>query len=149
MGDWARSVLKNRYLSRGEHHWYETAGPYLKDRREPPISEVVEAGRRFCPLNFEGEAIITMGRAVEFVRQGAAMVVNCAPFGCMPGTLTTAMLQRVQAETGVPMVGMFYDGEEGANERLNVFLASLRQRTGERGAAHDRGLRSRSAPPPR
>ena len=60
-----------------------------------------------------------------FARQGAALIVNVAPFGCMPGTITSALCREIQTQTGVPIVSLFYDGEPGMNQRLEVFLAGL------------------------
>jgi len=77
------------------------------------------------PQAFSGEAIITLGRAALFPRQGARLIVNVAPFSCMPGTITAALGREVQARTNVPIVSMFYDGEEGINQRLEVFLRNL------------------------
>jgi len=118
------SVLKNRFMIGEEKKWYAAAGTLLADRHEPPMAEILTEGKKFIPLNFEGEAIITVGRAILFAKQGASMVVNAAPFGCMPGTLTTAILRRVQEEAGIPMVGMFYDGTPGINRTLEAFLGS-------------------------
>ena len=84
-------------------------------------------------MNFSGEALITLGRAVLFARQGAALIVNVAPFGCMPGTITSALCREIQAQTGVPIVSLFYDGEPGMNQRLEVFLAGLSARAPARG----------------
>ena len=60
-----------------------------------------------------------------FAEQGAKLIVNTAPFGCMPGTLTSALCRQVQADTGVPIVSVFYDGEPGANQRLEVFMNNI------------------------
>jgi predicted nucleotide-binding protein (sugar kinase/HSP70/actin superfamily) len=114
--------LKNIYVFGMEHRTYDAAGPFLADRHEPPIEEVVEAGRRFIPVNFEGETLVTVGRTIKFAEQGAAMVVNCAPFGCMPGTITTAIFRRLAPQLGIPVLGMFYDGHGNQNQRLEVFL---------------------------
>lgn len=124
------SILKNRFMKGEEKQWYERAGELLADRHEPPVDQVMRAGMRFVPLNFAGETLLTMGRAVYFARDGADMVVNAAPFGCMPGTLTTAMLRKVQEESGVPMVSMFYDGTPGINKALEPYIraAVLRKR---------------------
>ena len=116
------SILKNRYMKGEEKLWYDRAGPLLADRHEPPIDQVMKAGMRFVPLNFAGETILTVGRSILFAAQGADMVVNAAPFGCMPGTLTTAMLRKVQEETRVPMVSMFYDGTPGLNKTLEPYI---------------------------
>ncbi len=123
-----QSLIRNRYIQGVEHDLYSKARDYVWDRMEPDIEEVVGAGQRYLPLNFEGEAIITMGRAVKFIEQGAAMVVNCAPFGCMPGTVTNALFQDLQNRTGAPVVSMFYDGEGDLNSILGVYLAQINAR---------------------
>ncbi len=118
----ALSSFKNLYLFHQEHRFYRAASPLLDDRHEPPVAEVIEAGVEHLPLRFEGEALLTVGRAVAFARQGAVLVVNCAPFGCMPGTLTTALFRELNGRMGIPVVSLFYDGHGQQNERLQVFL---------------------------
>jgi predicted CoA-substrate-specific enzyme activase len=126
------SLLKNQFIVSGEHDFYEHAGALLADRREPSMDDVMREGSRFVPTAFEGETGITLGRAIMFARQGADMVVNCAPFGCMPGTITTGIFQQIQEQERVPMVNMFYDGGGDLNRRVRVFLANLA--TSRRGA---------------
>ncbi len=94
----------------------------------------------------------------HFAREGAALVVNCAPFGCMPGTITTALFRHLSAERDMPIVSLFYDGQGHQNRRLEVFLgqrrAAVRRGTGRRaGGAPTSGSpapagSARSAPPP-
>ena len=43
----------------------------------------------------------------------------------MPGTITSALFQEVQNQTGVPVVSMFYDGEGDLNGLLGVYLAQV------------------------
>ena len=124
--------INNLYLFHQDHRFYKLAGEFLADRHEPHIKEVLEEGTKFMPINFEGESIITVGRAVKFAHQNAAMVVNCAPFGCMPGTLTTAIFRKLSTELGIPVVSMFYDGHGNQNQRLEVFLNNaVRQAPGK------------------
>jgi predicted nucleotide-binding protein (sugar kinase/HSP70/actin superfamily) len=132
-----QSLVRNRYIQAVEHDLYEKAGAWMEGRLEPEVEEVVMAGARYLPVNFEGEAILTVGRTVKFMEQGAALVVNCAPFGCMPGTIASALFQELQNRTGVPVVSMFYDGEGDLNGLLGVYLAQAP--AGEReGSHHDR-----------
>ncbi|HSA22263.1 MAG TPA: acyl-CoA dehydratase activase-related protein, partial [Myxococcota bacterium] len=116
------SMLKNQYIFWQEHKMYRAAGEFLADRREPDMAAMLAEGFKLLPSEFEGEAVLTLARAAEFARQGACMVVNCAPFGCMPGTLTTAMFRELAPKLGLPVVGMFYDGHGNLNSRLEVFL---------------------------
>ncbi|MFH1435667.1 MAG: hypothetical protein ABIJ56_08120 [Pseudomonadota bacterium] len=133
--DAAKLWLKDRFLHSVEHKFYKAADSILRDRHEPPIGEVIDAGERYIPVEFEGEAILTIGRAVKFIDQGAAMVVSANPFGCMPGTISAACLAEVQRATGVPIVNMFYDGEESINDKLASFIGNLSTRLEARQAA--------------
>ncbi|MBA7656181.1 hypothetical protein ES703_64096 [subsurface metagenome] len=119
------SNLKNWYFQGVEHRMYRLADPWIHDRHEPGIEDILNAGRTYLPINFEGESILSLGRAIEFIRNGASMVVNCAPFGCMPGSITSALLQKVQNDTGVPVVGIFYDGEKDMNSVLETYLSQI------------------------
>jgi len=116
------SLLKNQYIFWQEHKMYRAAGAFLADRREPDMQAMLAEGFGLLPAEFEGEAVLTLARTMAFARQGACLVVNCAPFGCMPGTLTTAMFRELAPRLGIPVVGMFYDGHGNLNSRLEVFL---------------------------
>lgn len=118
------AYLKNRFLHHDEHHYYELAGELLADRREPPIEDVLADGTRFLPIEFEGESVLTVGRALQFVKQGVAMVVNCGPFTCMHGSITDAIFREIEDEVGIPIVNMAYDGEGGQNRRIEIFFKS-------------------------
>ncbi|MBN2384985.1 hypothetical protein JXQ70_19090 [bacterium] len=121
------SILKNLFLVRNEHEIYRLTSPFLEDRREPSIDRVVSYGARYVPPAFEGETILTIGRTLCFLEQGADLVVNCAPFSCMPGNITSAILTTIQQETGIPIISTFYDGEEGANDTLRIYLNNIRE----------------------
>jgi len=124
VGAWLEAYLKNRFLHHDEHKFYEIAGEILADRHEPPIEQVIEEGTKYIPIEFEGESVLTIGRAIMFAKQGAALVVNCGPFTCMHGSITDAIFQEVSEQVGVPIVNMAYDGEGGQNSRLLVFFAN-------------------------
>lgn len=114
--------VKWHWLRHWERKLYDAAGPLLDDRHEPDLDDVLASAMTKLPDSIGGEAIITVGRAIEFVKQKAAMVVNVAPFSCMPGTITTALFRQVSAETGTPIVNLFYDGTGGQNRSLEVYL---------------------------
>jgi len=75
--------------------------------------------------SFEGEAIMTVGKAVDFARKGLHGVVAVMPFTCMPGTVSHAILKRVRTENGdFPFLNMVYDGNEQSTDqtRLEAFM---------------------------
>jgi predicted CoA-substrate-specific enzyme activase len=118
------ALITYQWLLLWERRIYRAAGRLVADRHEPSVSRVLKAGARYMPVNIGGEAQLTLGRAIEFAKQGAAMVVNCSPFGCMPGVVSTALFKKISAELGMPIVNLFYDGNGAQNQRLEVFLAN-------------------------
>lgn len=121
----ARSYLKNRYLFESEHSWYHEVEDLLGDRREPSVQESVAAASPYATYNYGGETLITIGRTVKFFEEGAAMVVNCSPFGCMPGQVISGILNQVRVDQGKPVVNLFYDGTGSLNDIIGVFLRNL------------------------
>ncbi len=126
--------LKNNYLFRRERLFEEALEPLLSDRFEHHVSEVLREGEKYLPLRFEGEAILTMGRTELFLRDGADMVVNCAPFGCMPGNITSALFGPIREKYGKPVLTLFYDGESNVNRVMEVYLGNMESRKSEREA---------------
>ena len=127
-GSWLNrmgNMLKNRFLVKDEEMWTDLVSPILDERHEPSIAGTLEEGARFVPLDFEGETILTLGRAIEFMKGGASLVVNCAPFGCMPGAVTGGVFQQIQREYGVPVANMFYDGEGDINDIIATYIVNI------------------------
>jgi predicted nucleotide-binding protein (sugar kinase/HSP70/actin superfamily) len=122
--------LSDRFLKGREHLFAEIARPHLGDRMEPGIDEIVEAGRRYVPVEFQGEAILTVGRALLFIeREKVGAVVNASPTFCMPGTVTAAIFPRIEQDLGVPIVSNFYDGTGDVNGKLVPHLHYLSKGT--------------------
>ncbi|MFB3854439.1 MAG: BadF/BadG/BcrA/BcrD ATPase family protein [Vicinamibacterales bacterium] len=114
------------YMLAQAHKMYASA-PLVHDRHEPSLDAVMEAGSRYLPPEFQGESILALGRATLFAEQGADLVVNCSPFGCMQGNITTAIFERLGDTLPVPVVNLFYDGSED-NEALATFVQQAAER---------------------
>ncbi len=114
------NLLERRLLFEyWEHYYYRIADPVLHDRREPAIGDVIAEGGKYVPWQFAGESILTLGRAVLFVkRDGARAIVNASPMFCMPGTITTSIFPKIERELNVPILCNFYDGSGDGNESL-------------------------------
>ncbi|MHC4276522.1 MAG: acyl-CoA dehydratase activase [Planctomycetota bacterium] len=99
--------------------------------RESPSRHVIHKGQKYIHDSFRGEAILSMGRAVEYAEEGADGIVNMVPFHCMPGTVVNALLERYQKDyDGIPIIKMAFDGQEETNEqtRLEAFMHQAHQR---------------------
>ncbi len=105
--------------------------------REARSTEVVELGSRYIDPSIKGEAILSMGRAVEYVHEGLNGVVNVSPFGCMPGALVTGLMERFRKEhDGVPVLNLAFDGVDQSTDDtlLEAFVHQARQHMNGRAA---------------
>jgi predicted CoA-substrate-specific enzyme activase len=126
IGERLTQPVREHFLSARERLYYDIARPWLGDRAEPELEEIIEAGKPFVPLEFQGEAILTIGRAILMVEQeGMDMVVNASPTFCMPGTISSAIFPNIEQKLGVPIVSIFYDGSGDPNRVLVPHLHYL------------------------
>jgi len=117
------SLVKNLYYHHIEKSYYRAATRLLADRHEPSTEEVMKEAAKYLPVDFSGDAIISVGRAILFARQGVRMVVNAAPFGCMPGTITGSLFLELKDSLGIPIVTQFYDGcTLDINDKVSAIL---------------------------
>jgi predicted nucleotide-binding protein (sugar kinase/HSP70/actin superfamily) len=126
--DW-KLVLKNKVtdhvMRQDEASLASPLHSILCNAEEPATEEVLEFAGPYIHSSFEGEAIMTVGKAIDFARKGVAGIVAVMPFTCMPGTVSNAILKRVREdEDGIPFLNMVYDGLEQATAltRLEAFV---------------------------
>ena len=119
--------IKTSYMINRLHEFEHSLKKYIPDRIEPPMEEILEEGRKYVPLEFEGETILTIGRVIKFFKSGADMVVNCAPFGCMPGNITTSIFHNIQKKYNKPVINLFYDGESDVNRIIGIYLNNIKK----------------------
>ena len=81
--------------------------------------------------SFEGEAILTIGKIVEYYHQGFGGVVNVMPFSCMPSTVVSTQTMRLSADCGdMPILNLSFDGQENPalTMELEAFVEQVRQK---------------------
>jgi predicted nucleotide-binding protein (sugar kinase/HSP70/actin superfamily) len=98
--------------------------------REAPISDVLRLGSEYLDPTVKGEAVLSMGRAVEYVEHGVNGIVNVVPFGCMPGAIVDGLLEEFRRDHGgLPVLKLAFDGTErtGEDTLLDAFVHQARQ----------------------
>ena len=102
----------------------------LANFHEPAIEEIFRNARPYIHDSFQGEAILSIGKAVDFIEKGVSGLVNVMPFTCMPGTIVGAVMKRLREEhDDIPFLNMAYDGQEesGAITRIEAFMHQVKQ----------------------
>ncbi len=88
---------------------------------EEPTAEIIKRAAPYLGPEIRGEAVLSMGRAVEYVERGFAGIVNVTPFNCIPGTIVNALLRKFVADHGnIPCLKMSYDGHAAAGDELRI-----------------------------
>ncbi|MDR2142148.1 MAG: acyl-CoA dehydratase activase [Deltaproteobacteria bacterium] len=123
----ALTVLTQEFDQRGlAKPW---AGFFPGGAKDPPIKEIIDLGERFLDRSFQGEAILSLGKALEFYQRGAKGLVNIMPFTCMPGMIVGGLTNRLRALAGgMPALSLAYDGQSQTNAqaRLEAFMSQAR-----------------------
>jgi predicted CoA-substrate-specific enzyme activase len=125
-----KNYLKDVVMRRDEHELSHPFQGFITNAKEPPSREVLKLAAPYLHQSFEGEAILTVGKAIDFINKGLSGVVSAMPFTCMPGTISHAILKLVQKkEGGFPFLNMVYDGTEQANTltRLQAFMHQAKE----------------------
>jgi predicted nucleotide-binding protein (sugar kinase/HSP70/actin superfamily) len=122
--------LTDYYQKKDEHHLEKIFKGHLRNFGEPKIRSIFRKAKPYLDSSFEGEAILSVGKTVDFAKRGASGVVNIMPFTCMPGTIVSTLLKRYQEENNnIPILNMAYDGQEQTNTltRLEAFMYQAKE----------------------
>ena len=110
-------------LSTSFHNSFKVPG-------EPSTEEIIRNASPYIHPSFEGEAILSIGKAIDYVSRGAKGLINTMPFTCMPGTIVNAVLKRCRDDyDNIPLLTLAYDGQKDSNTktRLEAFIYQVRQ----------------------
>jgi predicted CoA-substrate-specific enzyme activase len=92
--------------------------------REASTGHIIQKGRTYLSPAVEGEAILSMGRVVEYAEQGFDGIINVIPFGCMPGTVVSLLLHQFRQDWGLPVLNVVVEGTKstGQDIRFDAFI---------------------------
>ncbi len=98
---------------------------------EPPVEKTIEAAAPYVHHSFEGEAILSVGKTIEFHHHGVGGVVNVMPFSCMPSTIVSSLTQYISRQCdNMPILNITFDGQEDPTltTRLEAFVEQVAAR---------------------
>jgi len=120
-GDYVKALLQEFIQNREEHNIIAPIGCMLDGNSEKPVGRVIENALPYISRSVGGEAILSIGKAIDFVKSGCGGIVNCMPFTCMPGNITQSLSARVSADLdGVPWLNIAYEGPGDPTEDLKI-----------------------------
>ncbi len=122
-------LLKKFFQKRIEHRYGRFFRDFLKTLHEPETKEILRKASPYVHSSFEGETILSVGKCIDLIERGASGIVNAMPFGCMPGTIVTAILRGITRDYGIPCISIPYDGTESPTIeiQLEAFMDQARE----------------------
>jgi predicted CoA-substrate-specific enzyme activase len=118
-------------ILRGMEQRYEKlAEDLIGDAVEPDFAECVKLmEENGFPHYIAGETAINVGKALWYcVHKSVDAIVHINPMFCCPGVVTASLYRRIQADFGIPIVDIFFDGVGSPNRLLIPHLHYMRHR---------------------
>jgi predicted nucleotide-binding protein (sugar kinase/HSP70/actin superfamily) len=129
--DLLTEVVKNSYQRKIEKALAVPLEKRFGRLAEGPVEHVLELARPYLHESFEGEAVLSVGKIVEYHREGFGGVLNVMPFSCMPSTVVSTQTRRISSDCDdMPILNLSFDGQEDPTmmTRLEAFVEQVRQR---------------------
>jgi len=114
-------LLTQKYY---EHNLQRHFARHFDFRHDYPVEKVLKLARKYINLSYKGEAVLSIGKAMEMTLEGASGIVNAMPFNCMPGTVVSSLSRKVSEDLqNVPWLNISYEGlrDSGEETRLEAF----------------------------
>jgi predicted CoA-substrate-specific enzyme activase len=124
-GDLLRVHLVDAVMRHDEHRLARVWEGFIPHLHETAPRELVANGQRYIDPAFRGEAVLGLGKAMDFHRRGLAGIINVMPFTCMPGIITSSVFKRFQQEhDNMPVLNLSFEGLDSGDLpiRLEAFL---------------------------
>jgi predicted CoA-substrate-specific enzyme activase len=120
--------MMNRYLIRSRNKLEKPLIGFLREEKENDIYQVWENAEPYI-IKWFGEAALSVGKSVEWIKNGANGIINVLPFTCIPGNIVSAISKSIKEDYRIPWLNLAFDGlEQGTTEtRLEAFMYQTAQ----------------------
>lgn len=128
--DFLRTIASDFVQRKDERKMENIINGDMRSGHEPPVKEIIERAAPYLHDSFEGEAVLSIGKSLEYIAHGCHGIVNAMPFTCMPGTVVNAILKRLRENnSNIPYLHMVYEGAEDTNSmtRMEAFVHQARE----------------------
>ena len=118
----------NIIVSRYKKAYIKAASGFLGDHKETDIYGVWDNAEPYI-IKWFGEAALSIGKSVDWIKKDVDGIINVMPFTCMPGTLVSAASKRIKEDYKVPWLNLSFDGleQETTETRLEAFIYQAKQ----------------------
>jgi len=94
---------------------------------EPPMEECTAMADKYSyDRSLAGETAISLGRVLYMLeKRQIEAIVHINPVFCCPGVVSSSIFQRIKEDYNVPVIDLFYDGNNKPNDLLKPQLYYL------------------------
>ena len=129
--EYLKAAFKDLLQRKDEDSFYEELNAILGNEHDLPVEKILKLASPYLHFTFGGEAILSVGKSIDYINQGFCGVINTMPFTCMPGTVVSAISRKIREKyNNFPWLDIAYEGLEDANEltRLEAFMYQAKER---------------------
>ncbi|MGB9720632.1 MAG: acyl-CoA dehydratase activase [bacterium] len=111
----------DRYMQWRQRYIYRILGLDF----EPPVVRTLNEAAKYIHSSFEGEAVLSVGKTIEYIKENFSGVVNVMPFTCMPGNIVTTIYEAIKNDyPEFPLLCLSFDGIANTLDvlRLETFV---------------------------
>ena len=129
--EWILKSIFYRVMIGYEHKLFKATLPYMQGFDDIPAKEIVSNGKKYIRHYIGGEAIVSMGKAVDYVKRGLDGIISVIPFNCMPGLTVAGFIPKFRKDNNnIPFVSIEYDGFQDSTReiRTDTFVAQVKER---------------------
>jgi predicted nucleotide-binding protein (sugar kinase/HSP70/actin superfamily) len=126
----AKNMIQDKAQVLIEHRLAKPFHGIIDYLEETQTRGILDYANPYVDDSFEGETVMSIGKTIDYYHHGLSGVINAMPFGCMPGTIVTAILKKVREDyENIPIISLAYDGTQhaGTNTRLEAFMHQAKQ----------------------
>jgi len=129
--EWILKSILYRFMIGYEHMLFKATLPYMQGFDDISAQEIVSNGEKYIRHYIGGEAIVSMGKAVDYVKRGLDGIISVIPFNCMPGLTVAGFIPKFRKDNNnIPFVSVEYDGFQDSTRemRIDTFVVQVKER---------------------
>jgi len=129
--EWLLKSILYRVMIGFEHRFFKATLPYMQGFDDIAAKEIVSNGEKYIRHYIGGEAIVSMGKALDYVKRDLDGIISVIPFNCMPGLTVAGFIPRFRKNNNnIPFMSIEYDGFQDSTRemRIDTFFAQVKER---------------------
>jgi predicted nucleotide-binding protein (sugar kinase/HSP70/actin superfamily) len=129
--EWILKSILYRVMIGYEHKLFKATLPYMQGFDDIAAQEIVSNGEKYIRHYIGGEAIVSMGKAVDYATRSLDGIISVIPFNCMPGLTVAGFIPKFRKDNNnIPFASIEYDGFQDSTRemRIDTFVAQVKER---------------------